>query len=38
MRATTDGHGKRLVADFDRDWPDVKRSVEVLVLADECGA
>jgi hypothetical protein len=27
-----------LVADFDRDWPDVKRSREILVLAEEWGA
>jgi hypothetical protein len=26
---------KRLVADFDRDWPDVKRSREILTLAEE---
>ena len=26
---------KQLVADFDRDWPDVKRSRETLVLAQE---
>src|SRR5204863_1989116 len=35
--ATTGDHGKRLVADFDRDWPDVKRSREILVLAEEWG-
>jgi hypothetical protein len=35
--ATTGEHGKRLVADFDRDWPDVKRSREILVLAEEYG-
>jgi len=28
---------KRLVADFNRDWPDVKRSREVMVLAEEWG-
>lgn len=26
---------KRLVRDFDRDWPDVKRSREILVLAED---
>jgi hypothetical protein len=26
---------KRMIADFDRDWPDVKRSREILVLAEE---
>ncbi|WP_342740471.1 hypothetical protein [Bradyrhizobium sp. B117] len=26
---------KRLVADFNRDWPDVKRTRETLVLAQE---
>jgi hypothetical protein len=26
---------KRLIADFDRDWPDVKRSREILALAEE---
>lgn len=26
---------KRLVADFDRDWPDVRRTRDVLVLAEE---
>ena len=29
---------KRLVADFNRDWPDVTRTREVLVLAEELGA
>ena len=29
---------KQLVADFARDWPDVKRSRETLVLAQEFGA
>jgi hypothetical protein len=29
---------KRLVADFDRDWPDVKRTRETFVLAEEVGA
>ncbi|MBN9000845.1 MAG: hypothetical protein J0H75_01815 [Rhizobiales bacterium] len=26
---------KRLIADFDRDWPDVKRSRDILTLAEE---
>lgn len=26
---------KRLIADFDRDWPDVKRSRDILMLAEE---
>ena len=28
---------KRLVADFDRDWPGVKRSREIMVLAEKWG-
>jgi hypothetical protein len=28
----------KLVADFNRDWPEVKRSRETLVLAQEFGA
>ena len=28
---------KQLVADFNRDWPEVKRSRETLVLAQEFG-
>jgi hypothetical protein len=28
---------KRLVADFNRDWPDVTRIRETLVLAEEFG-
>jgi hypothetical protein len=28
----------RLVADFNRDWPDVTRTREVLVLAEELAA
>ena len=28
---------KRLIADFNRDWPDVTRTREVLVLAEELG-
>ena len=34
-RATTGEHLKRLVADFDRDWPGIPRTREVLVLAEE---
>jgi 2,4-dienoyl-CoA reductase-like NADH-dependent reductase (Old Yellow Enzyme family) len=29
---------KRLIADFNRDWPDVTRTRELLVLAGEFGA
>jgi hypothetical protein len=29
---------KRLIADFNRDWPDVTRTRETLVLAEEFGA
>ncbi|WP_028164066.1 hypothetical protein [Bradyrhizobium elkanii] len=29
---------KRLIADFNRDWPDVTRTREVLVLAEEIAA
>ena len=29
---------KTLVADFDRDWPDVTRTREILVLAEEFAA
>ena len=28
-------HMKRLIADFNRDWPDVTRTREMLVLAEE---
>jgi hypothetical protein len=28
---------KRLVADFNRDWPDITRTREILVLAEEWG-
>jgi hypothetical protein len=28
---------KRLVADFNRDWPEVTRTRELLVLAEEIG-
>jgi hypothetical protein len=29
---------KRLIADFNRDWPDVTRTRDVLVLAEELAA
>ena len=29
---------KRLVADFNRDWPDMTRTRETLVLAEEFAA
>ena len=29
---------KRLIADFNRDWPDVTRTRDVLVLAEELEA
>jgi hypothetical protein len=36
LEATVGGtEMKRLIADFDRDWPDVKRSREILALAEE---
>ncbi len=28
---------KRLIADFNRDWPDITRTREILVLAEEWG-
>ena len=34
-RATKGENINRLVADFERDWPDVTRTREVLVLAEE---
>jgi hypothetical protein len=37
-RATEGAEMKRLVADFNRDWPDVTRTREALVLAEEFGA
>ena len=37
-RATSGEEMKRLVADFNRDWPDVSRTREVLVLAEEFAA
>ena len=36
-RAMDGPHLKRLVADFDRDWPGVTRTREALVLAEELG-
>jgi hypothetical protein len=29
---------KRLIADFNRDWPDVTRTRDTFVLAEEFGA
>jgi hypothetical protein len=37
-RATNGPELKRLVADFNRDWPDVTRTRDLLVLAEEFGA
>ena len=37
-RATTGEDMKRLIADFSRDWPDVTRTRETLVLAQEFAA
>jgi hypothetical protein len=37
-RATSGDNMKRLVADFNRDWPDVTRTREVFVLAEEFAA
>jgi hypothetical protein len=34
-RAVNGGDMKRLVADFNRDWPEVTRTREILVLAEE---
>src|ERR1700738_1631636 len=34
-RAVSSEDMKRLVADFNRDWPDVTRTREMLVLAEE---
>ena len=36
-RATKGENMNRLIADFNRDWPDVTRTREVLVLAEEFG-
>ena len=37
-RAMNGADLKRLVADFNRDWPDVTRTRELLVLAEEFAA
>ena len=37
-RATEGPEMKRLIADFNRDWPDVTRTRDVLVLAEELAA
>ena len=37
-RAVNGADMKRLIADFNRDWPDVTRTREMLVLAEEVGA
>jgi hypothetical protein len=37
-RALNGEHMKRLIADFNRDWPDVTRTREMLVLAEEAVA
>ena len=37
-RAVNSEDMKRLIADFNRDWPDVTRTREMLVLAEEFGA
>ena len=37
-RAMDGPHLKRLIDDFNRDWPDVTRTREALVLAEELGA
>jgi hypothetical protein len=37
-RAVNSADMKRLVADFNRDWPGVARTRELLVLAEEYGA
>jgi hypothetical protein len=34
-RAMSGPHLDRLIADFNRDWPDVTRTREMLVLAEE---
>ena len=36
-RATRGEHISRLTADFNRDWPEVTRTRELLVLAEEFG-
>jgi hypothetical protein len=37
-RAMSGDDMKRLIADFNRDWPDVTRTREILVLAEKFGA
>ena len=37
-RAMNGSDLKRLVADFNRDWPDVTRTRETFVLAEEFGS
>jgi hypothetical protein len=37
-RAMSGNDMKRLVADFNRDWPDITRTREVFVLAEEFAA
>jgi len=37
-RAVNGAEMKRLIAEFNRDWPDVTRTRETLVLAEEFGA
>ena len=37
-RAVNGDEMKRLIADFNRDWPDVTRTREIMVLAEEWGA
>jgi hypothetical protein len=37
-RAMNSADMKRLIADFNRDWPDVTRTRETFVLAEEFGA
>ena len=37
-RALQGGELNRLIADFNRDWPEVTRTRELLVLAEEFGA
>jgi hypothetical protein len=36
-RATGGGEMKRLVADFNRDWPDITRTREIFMIAEEIG-
>lgn len=36
-RGTAPGKMKRLVADFDRDWPGILRTREIMTLAQEFG-